>query len=289
MCGAYQLLERLRSMKRSSKNSVLVLMLSAGLAMNAAQAPGNPSRVGPPHAKSQQELDDYRAGNAASSGEGLERAAVRFSARYPQSELSQYLLAKAMLQYQAENNPARMLAMGEKVLALDPDHSLALVLTATALADNLGSGDSDRDHQIAEIKRNAGRALETIGSHYVPAAAATPRQTGLYRDTLQSMAHVALGIMRLKTGDYADAEKDLKAAADLSKSKPDPYIWYHLALAQDHRKRYPSALNSVEQALQLASANPDLQKMAETEHERLTRLAGRSRRAPDSGGEPPPQ
>jgi tetratricopeptide (TPR) repeat protein len=96
--------------------------------------------------------------------------------------------------------------------------------------------------------------------------------------------------MRLKTGDYADAEKDLKAAAELSRSKPDPYIWYHLALAQDHRKRYPAALNSVEQALQLASANPDLQKMAETEHQRLTRLAGhRNKDAPDSGGEQPPQ
>jgi tetratricopeptide (TPR) repeat protein len=274
-------------MRRTAKNSILVLMLSSCLAMRAAQAPGNPSRVGPPHAKSQQELDDYRAADAAAGGEGLERAAVGFSARYRQSELSQYLFAKAMLQYQAENNPARMLAMGEKVLALDPNHSLALVLTATALADNLGPSDSDRDHQIAEIKRNAGRALETIGSHYVPPAAATPRQAELYRETLQSMAHAALGIMRLKTGDYADAEKDLKAAADLSKSKPDPYIWYHLALAQDHRKRYPAALNSVEQALQLASANPDLQKMAETEHERLSRLTGRNREAPDSGGEHP--
>jgi tetratricopeptide (TPR) repeat protein len=276
-------------MERTPKNSVLVLMLSAGLAMSAAQAPGNPPRVGPPHAKSQQELDDYHAATAASGGEALEREAVRFAARYPQSELSQHLYAKAMLQYQAENNPARMLAMGEKVLTLDPDNSLALVLTATALADSLGSGDSDRDRQIAEIKRNAGRALETIGSHYVPPAAVKTRQGGLYRETLQSMAHAALGIMRLKTGDYADAEKDLKAAADLSKSKPDPYIWYHLALAQDHRKRYPAALNSVEQALQLASANPDLQKMAETEHERLTRLAGRSREAPGSGGEHPPQ
>jgi tetratricopeptide (TPR) repeat protein len=274
-------------MRRTAKNSILVLMLSLGLAISAAQAPANPPRVGPPHARSQQELEDYRAANADTGGEGLERAAVRFAARYPHSELSQYLFAKAMLQYQAENNPARMLAMGEKVLALDPDHSLALVLTATALADNLGSGDSDRDRQIAEIKRNAGRALESIGSHYVPPAAATPKQAELYRQTLESMAHAALGIMRLKTGDYADAEKDLKAAAELSKSKPDPYIWYHLALAQDHRKRYPAALNSVEQALQLASANPDLQKMAETEHERLSRLTGRNREAPDSGGEHP--
>ena len=94
-------------------------------------------------------------------------------------------------------------------------------------------------------------------------------------------AYSALGIVHLKTGDYEEAEKDLKAAADLCKAKPDPSIWYHLALAQDHRRKFRAALNSVEQALQLASANPELQKMAEVEHERLT---GYVRNSPDSGG-----
>jgi tetratricopeptide (TPR) repeat protein len=277
-------------MKRTSQNLVLMLMmLATGSANGAVQNAARPLSLTPPHAKSQQELNDYRAANSVTGGEALERAAVGFSAQYPHSELSLYLFSKAMLQYQAENNSARMLAMGEKVLALDPDHSLALVLTATALADGLEPSDGDRDHKIAEIKRNAGRALETIGAHYSPPATAAPRQAQLYRQTLESMAHAALGIMRLKTGDYADAEKDLKTAADLSKGKPDPYIWYHLALAQDHRKRYPAALNSVEQALQLASANPDLQKMAETEHQRLTRLTRRGKDESDSGGEHPPQ
>jgi uncharacterized protein HemY len=87
------------------------------------------------------------------------------------------------------------------------------------------------------------------------------------------MAYSALGIMKLKTGDDSGAEKDLKTAADLPKVRPDPYIWYHLALAQDHRKKYPAALDSVEQALQLSSANPRLQRLAETEHARLNRLA----------------
>ena len=59
------------------------------------------------------------------------------------------------------------------------------------------------------------------------------------------MAYSALGIMKLKTGDDAGAEKDLKTAAELDKVRPDPYIWYHLALAQDHRKKYAAALSSV--------------------------------------------
>jgi len=179
--------------------------------------------------------------------------------------------------------------MGERVLALDPDHTVALVLTATALADSLGPSDPDRDKKIAEIKKSATRALQTVRTRLVPPAGATPQQAAVYKTTLEAMAYSALGMTNLKTGDYNEAEKNLKQAAELDKIHPDPYVWYHLALAQDHRKKYPAALNSVEQALQLASSNPDLQKLAETEHQRLSRLATHGKDSPDSGGAPQPQ
>jgi Tfp pilus assembly protein PilF len=93
------------------------------------------------------------------------------------------------------------------------------------------------------------------------------------------MAYSALGIMKLKTGDDAGAEKDLTTSTELAKIRTDGYTWYHLALAQDHRKKYAAALSSVEQALQLASSNPELQKLAEVEHERLAGLAKGQRNA----------
>jgi tetratricopeptide (TPR) repeat protein len=253
-------------------------------AQSATDSPEGPQL----HAKSQQEADDYRSARAAGNGAALEQAARAFAAQYPKSELREYLFDRAMHQYQRENNSAGMLTMGEMVLTLNPNDSLALVLTATALADNLSPGDPDRERKLAEIKKNAGRAVTLLETGSKPNASAAS-QAALYKDTLLSMAFAALGMMRLKNGDYAEAEKDLKTAADLTKIRPDPYVWYHLALAQDHRKRYPAALNSVEQALQLASSNPDLQKMAEAEHDRLNRLTGRSKQSPDSGGAQPPQ
>ena len=66
-----------------------------------------------------------------------------------------------------------------------------------------------------------------------------------------------LGIVALKTGDDAGAEKELKAAAEANPGQPDPYLWYHLALAQDHQKKYDEALVSMKQALQDAASNPD--------------------------------
>ena len=46
-----------------------------------------------------------------------------------------------------------------------------------------------------------------------------------YKTTLQSMAYSALGIMKLKTGDDAGAEKDLKVATELAKFRPDGHAW----------------------------------------------------------------
>jgi tetratricopeptide (TPR) repeat protein len=242
-----------------------------------------------PPARSKQERDDFNASYAEVKGNALEIAANNFSTRYPESELRQYLYSKAMKAYEVENNAAGTLAMAQKVLALNPDHAVALVLTATVLADGLGANDADKAKKVDEIRRTANHAIESVGGGFVPPAAASPQQVTVYRTTLQSMAYSALGLMALKTGDDASAERDLTRAAVLQKIAPDPYIWYHLALAQDHRKKYAAALNSVQQALQLASAHPQLQRLAEIEFDRLSGLAGGGRRSVDETGAEPPQ
>jgi tetratricopeptide (TPR) repeat protein len=276
-------------MQRLPLVPMALLTLSLGAMAPPARAMQRTSPASPIHAKSQQELADYDADYSLNGGGAMEQAAISFAQKYPESELRLYLFARAMREYQRENNATGIQRMGEKVLALDPDHPIALVLTATALADNLGPSDPDRDKKIAEIKKNATRALQTVRTRFVPPTGATPQQAAVYKTTLEAMAYSALGMTNLKTGDYNEAEKNLKQAAELDKIHPDPYVWYHLALAQDHRKKYPAALNSVEQALQLASSNPDLQKLAETEHQRLSRLATHGKDSPDPGGAPPPQ
>ena len=270
----------------------LILMVAMALDTSMvarARAPQDPSLASPLHAKSRQEIADYESNISLRGGAGQEQAATAFAQKYPKSELRENLLAHALKAYQRENNPAGILRTGNLVLAVNPKHSLALVLTAMVMADALGPSDPDREKKIDEIKKNTAQAIQTINTSFVAPAGATAEQTAVYKTTLEGMAYSALGLTNLKTGDYADAEKNLRAAADLVKVRPDPYIWYHLALAQDHRRKYSAALNSVEQALQLASAYPDLQKLAETEHLRLMRLAGRTRESIDSGGSQPPQ
>jgi tetratricopeptide (TPR) repeat protein len=262
--------------------AVSAFLLSAWPVYGArAQAVSGPQ----PHAQSHQELEDYRAASAVSGGAALEQAAAAFAGKYPQSELRTHLFSRAMREYQRENNPGGVLNAGQEILAIDANDPLALVLTSTVMADSLAPDDADRDRKINAIKRNIDRFMQILKASPAPGGMAQ-EQTSLYKSTLESMAYGTLGLMRLKTGDYADAERDLKTAVEHSAAQPDPFVWYHLALAQDHRKKYPAALNSVEQALQLASASPELQKLAETEHERLVRLTGRSK--PAEGENPPP-
>jgi tetratricopeptide (TPR) repeat protein len=281
-------------MKKVVYTFAALLMITGMVAGQSAMPDSNTAATatsdnGRPQARSEQEREDYLTASAAAKGAALEAAANDFAARYPESELRVYLYAQSMLQFQTENDAPRLLAAAQKVLALSPNHSVALALSALALADNLEATDPDRANKVEEIKRRGNRAIHGVQTGYAPPASATPEQAAQYRRMVQSLAYSALGIMRLKTGDDAGAEKDLINALALNKIRPDPYLWYHLALAQDHRRQYSAALNSVEQALQLASSNPELQKLAEIEHDRLSGLAGRAPRSSNNTGAGPPQ
>jgi len=248
-------------------------------------APQTPTTRRPPQAKTQPEFKDYNEAYATTGGAAMEKAATDFAAKYPQSELRVYLFTKAMHEYQNENNGPKMLAVGNEVLTLDPDNSIALVLTATVLADSFSTSDADFQQAAAEIKRRTDRALATIDSAFTPPAGATPEQIAAYKSTLQSMAHSALGIMERKISDDASAEKDLTAANELSKMQPDPYNWYHLALAQDHQQKYAAALASVNEALKYTASNPDLARLAQGERDRLLKLAAQP--VPSQGPQQP--
>ena len=259
----------------------LLLLLGSFCAALPEQQPsgGNSKQAQPagkrvPQAKTHAEFNDYNAAYAIAGGAASEKAADEFAAKYPDSELKAFLYAKAMHEYQTENNQPKILSTGQKVLQLDPDNAVALVLTANVLSDTLSDTDTDRDKKVAEIRKNGGHALQLIDANFNPAANATPEQVAAYKRTLQALAHSALGITALKTGDDAGAEKELKAAAEANPSQPDAYIFYHLALAQDHQKKYDEALISVKHAIENAGPNPDIGELAKGEQKRLLTLTG---------------
>ncbi len=271
---------------------MLVFFSSAGLWAQQPAPSSKPGQSPAKHvaqAKTEQEFKDYNAAYAAVGGAALEKAADEFAAKYPASDLKIFVYEKAMHEYQTENNQPKVLATAEKVLQLDPENVIALVLTANVLADALSEADPDRGKKIAEIKKNGTHALQIMDANFSPVANATPEQVAAYKKTLQALAHSALGITALKAGDDSGAEKELKAAAEANPGQPDPYIWYHLALAQDHQKKYDEALVSVKRALQDAASNPDIGELARGEQRRLLTLTGGATPAPEKLPTPAPK
>jgi tetratricopeptide (TPR) repeat protein len=216
----------------------------------------------------------------------MEAAADSFASKYPDSELRAGLYLKAMSEYQRENQAPKTQAMAEMVLRIDPENPIALVASATGLSDQLpdfrpnqdsgGSIEYKPDPSVAEIKKNASLALQTIDTSFIPPAGATPQQVDALKAMLKAMAHSAIGVTDLKTGDDAGAETELKASAELNKLRPDPYTWYQLALAQDHQKKYAEALASVKEGLKYASSDPDTAKQLQDEQAKLTHLTSGS-------------
>ncbi|HXA85971.1 MAG TPA: hypothetical protein VNZ47_12890 [Candidatus Dormibacteraeota bacterium] len=281
-----------KSMQQASLLALLLFCSAAVAAQKTAGSDGKQTqsagkRVLQP--KTQAEFNDYKAAYAISGGAASEKAADEFSAKYPASELKSTLFAKAMHEYQTENNATKILSTGQKVLQIDPDDAVALVLTANVLADSLSEADPDRDKKVAEIRKNGGHALQLMDANFSPVANATPEQVEAYKKTLQALTHSALGITSLKMGDDSGAEKELKAASQVNPSQPDPFIWYHLALAQDHQKKYDEALVSVKQAVQNAASNQEIGDLARGEQTRLLTLTGGASPSPEKPPTPAPK
>jgi tetratricopeptide (TPR) repeat protein len=268
---------------------IALILVAAGLIAQQPSAAPSQAAKPAPHAKTKPEFDDFKAASATTGGAAMEAAADSFASKYPDSELRAQLYLRAMHEYQTESQAAKTQAMAETILRIDPENPLALVITATGLSDQLPdarpdqhSGDlieSRPDPSIAEIKKNASLALQTIDTSFIPPAGATPQQVAGLKAMLKAMAHSAIGVTDLKTGDDAGAETELKAAADLRKAQPDPYVWYQLALAQEHQKKYAEALASVNEGLRYTDSAPDLAKILQAERDKLTKLTGPSQSA----------
>ena len=109
-----------------------------------------------PQAKTHPEFNDYNAAYAVAGGAASEKAADEFAAKYPASELKAFLYSKAMHEYQTENNQAEDPGHArEKVLQLDPDNVIALVLTANVLSDCIErSGRRPRQENRRRSRKN---------------------------------------------------------------------------------------------------------------------------------------
>ena len=247
----------------------------AGQAAQPAGQAAAPAGKRPPAAKTQPEFDAYKTAMAQTDPAALEKSADDFAAKFPDSELRTMLYTGAMQRYQQANNADKMIDMGKKVLAIDPDDPAALVGVAQAVAERTHDTDLDKDQRYAEAKKDAERALQTIETD-IPTSGYPPEKLNDFKNFLRSEAYLVLGTVAFKASNWADAEVNLRKSIDALPQQPDTLAIFRLAVALDMQSKYPEALKTIDQAVDLTKDQPDsgVGKAARAEKDRLTKLTG---------------
>lgn len=254
----------------------------------AAQTPAQPSGTRPlPQAKTKDEHDAYEAAMRKPTPAEEEAAAREFEQKFPQSELRAVLYQDLLLKYQAANNADKALEMGRKVVQVDPDHVVALVLTANILAETTRATDLDRDQKYAEGTKYAQHALAKVDTGLAVPPNAPPEKVKEWQALAKSMAHTALGWIELKRDNLAAAVTHLRLATELNKAQPDAVVYLRLALALDRQQKYQEALAAANRALELAGSGA-VADAARQERDRLTKLLGSAPPAPAAKPTPTP-
>jgi len=233
-----------------------------------------PTRTRPlPQAKSKEEFDAYQAAASKPDPASAEAAVTDFAAKYPNSELRPLLYSQMMGRYQQANNADKTIEMGRKILEIDPDNPVALVMTATILAERTRESDLDRDERYAEATKDATRAMTSVDTDLMVGPATPPEQLIGAKATIVAMVHAALGTIELNRKNDAAAETELRTATQVPQWR-DALTWLRLALAQDHQKKYAEALASANKAVELSADNEAVGGLSRQERDRLLKLTG---------------
>jgi len=247
-------------------------------ATTAAPAQGTtptPAAKRLPQAKTQPEFAAYQAAmTKANDPAGLEAAANDFATKYPDSELRILLFKEDMAAYRSANNGEKMMEMGRKVLAIDPDSPEALIGVGEILVERTHDTDLDKAQRWAEAEKLLQHALETIDTDIVVPPNTPQDKVDAFKSDLRSSAYSILGTLASNQEKYPDAENYYHKSIDAFPSQPDPVVVLRLALVLDKQGRYGDALKEADRAVELTKQIPSLAETAQHEHDRLVQLTG---------------
>ena len=267
--------------------AMMAVLLAASMAMAQADAgkpsaPAQGAQAGAaapaptgqhqPQAKSKEEFDAYNLAASKTDPAQAEAAADEFAQKFPNSELKELLYVRAMNFYQQLNNSAKVVATGQKAIALNPTDPIPLVTVASAMVMDTRESDLDRDAKFAEAAKDAQLALDNLDTGLQVPPSVPPERVAMAKANLRSIAYDTLGVIAMNKKDYAAAEQNFQKAADLMKDQPDAVVYLRLSVAQDNQKKYPQALDSANKAVQFAQEGSAEQNLAKQQQARIQKL-----------------
>ncbi len=233
-----------------------------------------------PQAKTKAEFDDFKAASAITDLTAALKAADDFAQKYPTSELRYVLYAQLVQKANAANQSTTLIDAGHKLLAIEPEDAMALILVANAIAESTHDTDLDQDEKYAEAMKDAAAGVKGIDTGLVVSSQIPAEQVAAAKRQLVSMGEATMGYIELNRKNYGLSEKYFKDAIAANPDQPDSTNYMRLAVAQDKQEHYADAMTSVDKALQLGQAenNEAIVNIAKNEKDRLTKLASAAKK-----------
>lgn len=257
------------------------LILTAGaMAQNGQNKPAAPAQgttpAGKPlpQAKSQEEFKAYQEAAAKTDAPSTEAAADEFAQKFPESQLRALLFNRAQQMYRDAGNNDKVISVGRKALAVDPNDPIPNVLTGFALVQTAREGDPEREAKLKEGEADAQRALDNVETGMTISPAASADEVQAARTMIRVMAYETLGTAAMHRKDYAAAEKLFEKGANVDQQRPDGVLLLRMAVAQDNQEKYAEALETATKAIIYTEAGSQEQEMAKQERARLQKILG---------------
>ncbi len=249
---------------------------------------GAPKMAKAPEAKSQEEFKAYQDVVAITDLAAAETAADEFAKKYPASELRVSAYGMVLQKAYESGDSEKVIGLGRKFLAIDPESPMTLVVTATALAETTKETDLDAEQKNAEAAKYLNKAVANIET-MLPQPGVTPDQFANLQSVLRNMAYAAKGYMDMNKKDFAGAEANFQKAIEATPNQPDSTLYLRLAVAQDNQKKYAPAFANATKAMQIATDqnNAAVANLARGERDRLQKLMGSAK--PTTPPAPPKQ
>jgi tetratricopeptide (TPR) repeat protein len=253
-------------MDKNRKKALETLILVAALAGGAsawAQAPAQQQTPPPAQAeKPKDQVEPLTLTPAAAPVNAEEDAAIKafreipntnadlnkkiqagndFLQKYPTSRYRTEVYGWLVKGYMSQGNVAKMEAMGEKDLELNPNDVQTLAILGSAMPRTIPSLASDqREKVLTQSEQYCNKAIELAPTLTKPANMPDDLFIGARNQTL-SMAYSGLGVVAFWRGKYSDAIPNLEKSLKLDPN-PDPVNYYVLALSNEKASHFDDAV-----------------------------------------------
>jgi tetratricopeptide (TPR) repeat protein len=167
-----------------------------------------------------------------------------FLQKYPQSRYRGVVYQGLVSGYFATQQVPKLLDVGDKEIALNPNDAPVLAVVAQTIARTFNAKAPDAEQQLEKAEQYSKRAIEITPTLQKPPNLSDEAFLSAKNDTLE-MAHGGLGLVYIRRAKFAEAIPELEQSIKADNHpQPDPVNYYLLGMADTKTSHYDAAVSA---------------------------------------------